>query len=216
MKQISVVLADDHQLVRMGFRALLEKLGAEVLGEATDGQQAVQVVQEFRPDVVLMDIAMPNLNGLEATTRIAQASPCTKVIILTMHATAEYARRAMKAGAKGYLLKNATAAELEIALEAVVRNETYLSPAISKYFIEDLTQSWQPQETGLEKLSSRQREILQLIAEGNSRREIADKLNISVKTFDSYRAQLMDHLNIHDVAGLVRFATRVGLVSPDA
>lgn len=215
MKQLSVVIVDDHQLVRMGFRALLEKLGVQVLGEATDGQQAVQIVQTLQPDVVLMDIAMPNLNGLEATTRIVQSHPQIKVIILTMHATAEYARRAMRAGAMGYLLKNATAAELEIALEAVARNETYLSPAVSKYFIESFSKGIQPQETGLEKLSSRQREILQLIAEGNSRREIAEKLNISVKTFDSYRAQLMDHLNIHDVAGLVRFATRVGLVPPE-
>ncbi len=215
MKQLSVVLVDDHQLVRMGFRALLEKLGVQVLGEATDGQQAVQIVQTLQPDVVLMDIAMPNLNGLEATTRIVQAHPNIKIIILTMHATAEYARRAMRAGAMGYLLKNATAAELEIALEAVARNETYLSPAVSKYFVESFSQGTQFQETGLEKLSSRQREILQLIAEGNSRREIADKLNISVKTFDSYRAQLMDHLNIHDVAGLVRFATRVGLIPPE-
>lgn len=215
MKQLSVVLVDDHQLVRMGFRALLEKLGVQVLGEAMDGQQAVQIVQTLQPDVVLMDIAMPNLNGLEATTRIVQTNPDIKIIVLTMHATAEYARRAMRAGAKGYLLKNATAAELEIALEAVCRNETYLSPAVSKYFVESYAQGIQPQETGLEKLSSRQREILQLIAEGNSRREIAEKLNISVKTFDSYRAQLMDHLNIHDVAGLVRFATRVGLVPPE-
>ncbi|MBI5030935.1 MAG: response regulator transcription factor [Chloroflexi bacterium] len=216
MKQLNIVLADDHQLVRMGFRALLEKLGVTVVGEATDGQQAIQLAQSLQPDVMLMDIAMPNLNGLEATTRIAQTNPNIKIIILTMHATAEYARRAIRAGAMGYLLKNATAAELEIALDAVSRNEMYICSAVSKYFVESFTRGEQYQESGLEKLSSRQREILQLIAEGNSRREIAEKLNISVKTFDSYRAQLMDHLNIHDVAGLVRFATRVGLVSPDA
>ncbi len=210
-----VLLADDHQLVRNGFRALLERLGATVVGEATDGHQAIQMAQSLEPDVVLMDIQMPILNGVEAAARIVKDCPRVKVIILSMHGTPEYARRAIAAGAAGYLLKNASAAELEIALKAVARNETYLSPGISKYVMSGLSGIISTPDARFEKLSSRQREILQLIAEGYSRREVAEKLNISVKTFDSYRAQLMEYLDIRDVPGLVRFATKMGLVAAE-
>ena len=212
MNPIRILLADDHALVRAGFRSLLEKLGAQVVGEADDGNQVIRLVETLKPDIVLMDIAMPELNGLEATTRIVQTSPNVRVVILSMHATVEYARRAVRAGAAGYLLKDSSAAELDLALQAVARGETFLSPRISKFVVADYAASVPPEATPLDKLTSRQREILQLIAEGHSRKEIAGKLNISVKTFDTYRAQLMEQLDIHDVAGLVRFATSVGLV----
>ncbi|MEW5720710.1 MAG: response regulator transcription factor [Chloroflexota bacterium] len=212
MNPIRVLLADDHALVRAGFRSLLEKLGAQVVGEAENGNQVIRLVEALQPDIVLMDIAMPELNGLEATTRIVQAFPAVRVVILSMHATVEYARRAVRAGAAGYLLKDSSAAELDLALQAVARGETFLSPRISKFITADYAANVPPAATPLDKLTSRQREILQLIAEGHSRKEIAERLNISVKTFDTYRAQLMAQLDIHDVAGLVRFAASVGLV----
>ncbi len=212
MNPIRVLLADDHALVRAGFRSLLEKLGVQVVGEAENGIQVIHLVETLQPDIVLMDIAMPELNGLEATTRLVQQFPAVRVVILSMHATVEYARRAVRAGAAGYLLKDSSAAELDLALRAVARGETFLSPRISKFIVADYAASVPPAATPLDKLTSRQREILQLIAEGHSRKEIAERLNISVKTFDTYRAQLMEQLDIHDVAGLVRFAASVGLV----
>jgi DNA-binding NarL/FixJ family response regulator len=215
MPPIRVLLADDHALVRAGFRALLQNLGMEVVAEANDGAEALRLIDAHRPDVVLMDIAMPGLNGLEATTRVAQAFPDVRIIILSMHANAEYARRAVRAGAVGYLLKDASTSELEFAIKAVARGEAYLSPAVSKHIVADYAQSVGSQGSSLEHLSPRLREILQLIAEGHSRKDIAQKLNISVKTFDTYRAQLMQQLDLHDVAGLARYAARMGLVPPD-
>ena len=200
MSLIRVLIADDHALVRTGFRSLLEKLGFQVIGEARNGNEALQMIQSLRPDIVLMDIAMPELNGLEATTRITSEFPNVRVIILSMHATVEYARRAVRAGAAGYLLKDSSAAELDLALQAVARGETYLCSRVSKYIVSDYTQGVQTRASSLDKLTTRQREILQLIAEGYSRKEIAEKLNISAKTFDTYRAQLMEQLDIHDVA----------------
>jgi DNA-binding NarL/FixJ family response regulator len=214
MKRLRVLLADDHALVRAGFSSLLEKLGFEVVGEAEDGNQVIHMVEEFKPDLVLMDIAMPQLNGLEATTRIVLKSPEARVIILSAHATAEYARRAIRAGAAGYLLKDASPVELNLALNAVVRGETFLSPRVSKFIVADYASNIPAERTPLDRLTSRQREILQLIAEGRSRKDIAEKLCISVKTFDTYRAQMMESLDIHDVANLVRFAASVGLVPP--
>ena len=215
MSLIRVFIADDHALVRTGFRSLLEKLGFQVIGEARNGNEALQMIQSLRPDIVLMDIAMPELNGLEATTRITSEFPNVRVIILSMHATVEYARRAVRAGAAGYLLKDSSAAELDLALQAVARGETYLCSRVSKYIVSDYTQGVQTRASSLDKLTTRQREILQLIAEGYSRKEIAEKLNISAKTFDTYRAQLMEQLDIHDVAGLVRYAMQMGLITTD-
>jgi DNA-binding NarL/FixJ family response regulator len=215
MSLIRVLIADDHALVRTGFRSLLEKLGFQVIGEARNGNEALQMIQSLRPDIVLMDIAMPELNGLEATTRITSEFPNVRVIILSMHATVEYARRAVRAGAAGYLLKDSSAAELDLALQAVARGETYLCSRVSKYIVSDYTQGVQTRASSLDKLTTRQREILQLIAEGYSRKEIAEKLNISAKTFDTYRAQLMEQLDIHDVAGLVRYAMQMGLITTD-
>ncbi len=215
MNPVRVLLADDHDLVRAGFRALLQNLeGIEVVGEAADGVQVLRMVETLKPDLVLMDVAMPELNGLEATARITNEFPGVRVLILSMHANEEYARRALRAGALGYLLKRAGTAELELAVRAVARGEPYLTPAISKHLLSDLARQAGP-ASPLEQLSPRQREVLQLIAEGYSRKEIAEKLSISPKSFDVYRSQVMEQLGIDDTAGLVRFAIQSGLVSLD-
>jgi len=215
MTPIRVVLADDHALVRAGIRSLLAGIaGIEVVAEAHDGQEVIQLVEKLSPDLVLMDIAMPGLNGLEATSRIVNTCPGTAVIILSMHAAQEYALQALRAGASGYVLKDADFAELESAIETVSRGETYLSPVISKHLIDDFRRRVANQPDPLDRLTSRHREVLQLIVEGNSTKDIAAKLNLSVKTVESHRAQIMSRLDIHDVAGLVRFAMRVGLIVP--
>jgi DNA-binding NarL/FixJ family response regulator len=212
---IRVLLADDHELVRAGFRTLLLDLGMQVVAEATNGNEALRLVEMHRPDVVLMDIAMPELNGLEATARVAQEFPGSRVIILSMHANAQYARRALRAGAAGYLLKNSKLPELEMAIHAVARGETYLTPKVASFIASDYTHKLKRESTAASPLTLRQIEILQLIAKGYTRKQIAEKLVISPKTYDTFRAQLMEHLNIHDTAGLVRYATRMGLVTPD-
>jgi len=205
---LRVVIADDHALVRAGLRSLLGGIpGIEVVAEAHDGHEVVELVARLHPNIVLMDIAMPGLNGLDASSRIVKRNPGTAIIIVSMHAAQEYALQALKAGASGYVLKDADPAELELAIAAVSRGETYLSPAMSKHLVAD-------QPDPLERLTSRHREVLQLIAEGNTTKAIAAKLKLSVKTIETHRAQLMDRLDIHDVAGLVRFAIRVGLISP--
>ena len=215
MSPIRVLLADDHDLVRAGFRALLESFeGVQVVGEAADGRAVLRLVETLKPDLVLMDIAMPELNGLEATALIARDSPQVRVLILSMHANEEYARRALRAGAQGYILKLASTAELELAVRAVARGEPYLTPAISKHLLADFARR-SDAPSPLELLSPRQREVLQLIAEGHSRKEIAEKLSISVKSFDVYRRQILDQLGIEDTVGLVRFAIQNGLVNLD-
>jgi DNA-binding NarL/FixJ family response regulator len=212
---IRVLLADDHDLVRAGLRTLLRGMGLQVVAEASTGNEALRLTERYKPDVVLMDIAMPDLNGLEATSRLTDEFPSVRVIILSMHANAEYARRALRAGAAGYLLKNSKATELDLAITAVIRGETYLTPAVARFIAEDYLRGSQSKSGSLEGLTPRQLEILQLLVKGYTRKQIADKLTISPKTFDTYRAQLMEQLNIHDVAGLVRYATRMGLVGPD-
>ena len=215
MKTIRLLLADDHTLVRAGLRALLQNLaGVEVVAEANNGREAVRLAGQLRPDVVLMDIAMSELNGLEAAGQIAREYPAVRVIMLSMHATEEYVVQALKAGASGYLLKNAGAAELEKAITHVAAGETFLSPSISRQVSEYIRRVGQDQ-TPADRLTPRQREILQLIAEGNTTKRIAQILNISVKTVETHRSQLMEQLNIHDVAGLVRYAIRLGLVTPE-
>lgn len=215
MKPIRVLLADDHALVRAGFRSLLETLpDIEVIAETGDGREALQLTLTHHPDVVLMDIAMPGMNGLEVTARVAKEVPNVHVIILSMHADEEYVWQALRAGASGYLLKEASTPELELAIKAATRGETYLSPAISKQ-VADYIRRTGDKAGALELLTPRQREILQLIAEGHSTKEIAHTLQVSVKTVETHRTQLMERLGIHDVAGLVRFAIRVGLVSPE-
>ena len=214
MKNLRIILADDHALVRAGLRALLHEMGVQVLAEAGNGWEVLQRVAELQPDVVLMDIAMPELNGLEATARLTQEFPNVRVVILSMHANVEYARRAIQAGAAGYLLKNAKAAELETALTAVAQGEVYLSPAVAKFVAADYTRRSQDKSPAYRRLTPRQTEILKLITKGYTRKQIAEKLDISVKTFDTYRAQLMQLLDVQDAAGLVRVAAQQGLVAP--
>ncbi|MDE3089344.1 MAG: response regulator transcription factor [Chloroflexota bacterium] len=216
MNPIRVLLADDHALVRAGILALLQKIpGLQVVGEADDGNQALEMVEENKPDIVLMDIAMPGLGGLEATARIAKDFPNVRVIILSMHANQEYVLEAMRAGAAGYLLKGARTFELEDAVAAVARGETYLSPGASKHLFGDVMHRATGQTTSFERLTPRQRQVLQLMADGYSRKQISQKLNVSAKTVDTYRAQLMEKLNIHDVASLVRYAIGIGLLKTD-
>ena len=214
VKPVRVMLADDHTLVRAGIRALLEKLpGVEVVGEAGDGREVLKLVKLHQPDVVLMDISMPGLNGLEAAVRMAKEFPDVRVIILSMHPNEEYVWRALKAGAAGYLLKKAATAELATALQHVALGEFYLSQEIStrlpkNFALDGIAHRKSP----LEELTGRQREILQLIAEGRNTKGIAEILKVSPKTIEYHRMKLMDCLNVHDVPGLVRFALRVGLI----
>jgi len=216
MSAIRVLLADDHTLVRVGFRTLLESLpDVTVVAEAKDGREALRLIDEHRPDVTLMDIAMPGLNGLEATARATEAFPHCRVIVLSMHLNEEYVLQALRAGASGYLLKDSGLAELEIAVRAVARGETYLSPPVSKQVIADYVQRVGGEAGPFERLTPRQREVLQLIAEGHTTQGIAHQLGISVKTIETHRAQLMERLDIHDIAGLVRYAIRVGLASAE-
>jgi DNA-binding NarL/FixJ family response regulator len=216
MKKIRVLLADDHGLVRAGFRSLLEKIpSVEVVAEACDGREALALLKTHRPDVVLMDIAMPSLNGLEAVAHASKEFSNTRVIILSMHTNEEYVVQALRAGASGYVIKDAAVSELGLAIQAVTSGGTYLSPRISKAMIEAYLDRTSDKCSPLERLTPRQQEIVQLIAEGNSTKEIAFLLNVSVKTVETHRGQLMDKLGIHDIPGLVRYAMRVGLVPPE-
>ena len=211
-----VLLADDHHLVRAGIRSLLEKIpGIEVVGEASDGRSALDLIKTRMPDLVLLDIAMAELNGLEALSRITKNFPSVRVIILSAHANEEYVIRALRSGASGYLLKDAATAELELALKSITEGKTYLSPSISRTVIDSYLARVGGEEGPLEQLTSRQREILQMIAEGKNTKEIASTLDISVKTVEAHRLQLMGRLGIYDVPGLVRYAIRNGLVSSE-
>jgi DNA-binding NarL/FixJ family response regulator len=214
MKPLRVVIADDHALLRAGLRALLAQLEAvEVVGEAGDGHEVLRLVAERNPEVLLLDIGLPGLNGLEVADRLAAEQPQVRVVILSMHGSEEYVLRALQAKVAGYLMKGATVAELELALRTAAAGETYLSPSISRHVISDyLNRSGAPAPSPL---TPRQREILQLVAEGLSTKEIASRLSLSAKTVDSHRAQLMERLGINDVAGLVRYAIRTGLTSLD-
>ena len=214
MSGISILLVDDHVLVRAGIRALLERLPeVTAIAEAKDGREAFRLIHEQPPDLVLMDIAMPGLNGIEATARITKEFPAIRVIILSMYANDEYVREAIKAGAAGYLVKSAAAVELEKAIKAVMRSEMYFSQQVSSHVIKGKAGQLSVERSLIERLTPRQREIVQLIAERNSTKEIAQILNISVKTVETHRAQLMERLGIYDVPGLVRFAIRAGLAS---
>jgi len=216
LKPTRVLLADDHSLIRIGVRTLVEQLGGmEVVGEASDGRMALEMIKKHYPDLVLMDIGMAGMNGLEATARVTKDFPGVKVIILSMHATEEYVWQALRAGACGYLLKDSGLSELELAINAVMKGEMYLTPTVNKKVVMDYMERLDTDQTPIERLTRRQREILQLIAEGNTVKEIAWELNLSVKTIETHRSQLMDRLDIHDVAGLVRYAMRMGIIEPD-
>jgi DNA-binding NarL/FixJ family response regulator len=211
-KPIRVLLVDDHALVRAGIRALIGQLEeVEVAGEAAGGREALRLIEELQPDIVLLDIAAPGMSGLEVLTESSKRFPQVRVIVLTVHEAGEYALGALRAGAAGYLPKSAASDELKEAIETVARGETYVSSDIAKKTMLEQARISQD-ERSLDKLTPRQREILILMAEGNSTKEIALGLKISVKTVESHRAQLMERLNIHEVAGLVMFAIRLSLV----
>jgi DNA-binding NarL/FixJ family response regulator len=210
---IRVLLVDDHALVRAGIRSLLEKLaGMEVIAEAGDGLEALRLVAEYHPQVVLMDIAMPDLNGLEATRRLAQDAPDVPVIILSIYSDEEHVYQALQAGASGYLLKDAAIEELEMAIRAVAQGGTYLSPPISRPVIMEYVRRTNARPGATERLSPRQAQILKLIAEGHSMKQIALQLGISVKTVETHRSALMARIGIRDIAGLVRYALKNGLI----
>jgi DNA-binding NarL/FixJ family response regulator len=216
MQAIRVLLADDHTLVREGLRALLERIpGVEVVAEAGNGREALRLIETHRPHVALMDIMMPELNGLDATARATYRFPDTRIIILSMNTDKEFVLQALHSGASGYLLKNISAAELEQAMTSVMRGEIYLSPGISRHVVEASLRHNGVAQGAARRLTPRLREVLQLIAEGHSTKSIAKTLGVSVKTPESYRGDVMDALDIRDIAGLTRYAIRMGLVSPD-
>jgi DNA-binding NarL/FixJ family response regulator len=221
MKKIRVLLADDHTPVRAGLRLLLEmEAGVHIVGEASDGREAVRLSKTARPDVVVMDLSMPELNGLEATAQVTRECSQVRVLILSMYDTPDYVVQALRAGARGYLLKDAVPTELALAIRAVARGEVYLSSAVSNPVITDYLQRIEDRAATRDTrpatlLTPRQREILQLIAEGRATKEIAARLQLSPNTIHTHRTQLMRRLEVHDVASLVRAALRLGLVLPD-
>lgn len=208
---VRVVLADDHLLVRQGLRALLERDGMVVVGEASDGDEAVRLIPRVRPDVAVLDISMPVLNGLEAARELQKASRETKLVLLTRHDEDQYVTEALRAGVKAYVLKNQAATDLIHAIEEVCRGEIYLSPGITRAVVDAyLSKS----EVRSDPLTARERQVLQLVGEGKSTKDIATLLGISVKTAESHRTRLMRKLDIHETASLVRYAIRRGLVQP--
>ncbi|MCI0413678.1 response regulator transcription factor [bacterium] len=216
MKPIRILIADDHALVRDGIRAMMDKTeDIDVVAEASDGLEAIEKISKHKPNLVLLDIGMKSLNGLDAAARITREFPSIHVVILSMHANEEYVLRALRAGAVGYLLKDSKKQELLMAIHSVMQGKTYLSPQVSRHVIDNYVRSVGAEKSPLEQLTPRQQEILKLVSEGRSNKEIAQLLNVSVKTVDTHRTQLMQRLNIHDVAGLVRFAIKAGLISLD-
>jgi DNA-binding NarL/FixJ family response regulator len=214
---IRVLLVDDHHLFRAGIRALLQTVaGVEIVAEAGDGREALCLAEAHRPDVVLLDLMMPGLNGLDTAARLARACPGSRVLVLSMNAGEDSVLQALRAGAAGYLVKTADPAELELAVRAAARGETFLSSAISQHVVAACLGRVGRERTSLERLAPRQREVLQLIAEGHTTKEIAQTLGISPKTAEAYRGELMRALDIHDIASLTRYAVRMGVVSPDA
>ena len=219
MDTIKVLLAEDHTIVRKGLRSLLDsEAGIKVVGEAEDGREAIKKVEKLQPDVVLMDISMPGLNGLEATRQLKKRFPEIKFIILTVHDHEEYVLQTLRAGASGYLVKKAAPAELISAIRAVYSGESFLSPSISRTVIDEyVRRSEQPSEKDeiYEKLTNREREVLQLITEGHKNRKIADLLHVSLKTVETHKANIMNKLNVSGTAELIRYAMDKGLIIKD-
>src|SRR5712692_9110020 len=208
---IRVVLADDHVLVRQSLKSLLEHEGFQVVGEASDGQEALRRIESLHPDIAVMDITMPILNGLEAARELSRRSPKTNTILLTQHSEDQYVSEALAAGVKGYVLKSQVASDLLQAIQQVSRGQVYLSPGVSRAVMEAYrSKSERPGDP----LSARERQVLQLIAEGKSTKDVAALLGISVKTAESHRTRLMQKLDIHETASLVRYAVRRGIVQP--
>lgn len=208
---IRVLLADDHVLVRQGLRSLLEREKFQVVAEASDGQEVIRLAEELGPDIAVMDISMPTLNGIDAARELARSCPKTKTILLTQHEEEQYIHEALQTGVRGYVLKNQVASDLVHAIHDVSRGGFYLSPGVSHAVVEAYrTRS----EKAADPLSSRERQVLQLIAEGRSTKDVASLLGISVKTAESHRTRLMQKLDIHETASLVRYAVRRGIVQP--
>jgi DNA-binding NarL/FixJ family response regulator len=217
METLRLVLVDDHRLLRAGLRELLRNTaGMEIVGEAGSGDEALSLIETLSPDVLVTDIGMPGISGIELAERACQMSPGLRVLMLTMHANEEYVYQAFRAGATGYLLKDSTAAELEFAVRAVAAGDVYLTPRVAKPLVAFYLRHAEGRHGFLEELTPRQREILRLIADGHTTKEIARLLNVTVKTAEKHRTQLMQRLGIHEIAGLVRYAVRVGLVHPHA
>lgn len=208
--KIRILLVDDHAVVRQGFKMILAaQPDMEIVGEAGDGREALDLAGQLQPDVIVMDVAMPELNGIEATRRVADLSPRTRVLALSMHKDSVYVREILRAGARGYLLKDSIASDLLAAVRAVARGEGYLSPGVSDAVLNDYRRHV---SDPIDLLTSREREVLQMIAEGKTNKEIATVLNLSVYTVDAHRGHIMEKLNLHSVTDLVRFAVRAGLV----
>ncbi len=207
---ITILLADDHTIVRQGLKLILgAHQDLKVIGEASNGNQAVELAGQLKPNIILMDVAMPEVNGIEATRRIVQANPRARVLVLSMHKEAVYVREILRAGARGYILKDAIDTELLSAVRSVAKGDGYVSPAISGALLNDYRQK---SEDPADSLSAREREVLKLIAEGKTNKEVATQLNLSVYTVDSHRGKIMEKLNLHSTGELVRFALKNGLI----
>ena len=209
-EKIHILLADDHAVVRQGFKMILAaQPDMEIVGEAGNGREALDLASQLQPDVIVMDVAMPELNGIEATRRVADVSPRSRVLALSMHKDSVYVREILRAGARGYLLKDAISSDLLAAVRAIARGEGYLSPGVSDAVLNDYRRHV---TDPIDLLTSREREVLQMIAEGKTNKDIATVLNLSVYTVDAHRGRIMEKLNVHSVTDLVRFAVRCGLV----
>lgn len=216
MSRVRVLLADDHKMIRAGLRLVLEQQpDVAVVGEADDGRQAVALAEELRPDVVVMDVGMPNLNGIEAAVQVKQALPATAVVMLSMHSDEGYILRALRAGATGYILKDSAEADLVAAVRAVAEGKSFFSPKVSRILLEDYMRKLRKSgaEDSYDLLSAREREILQLVAEGKSSKEIANLLNLSVYTVETHRANIMQKLNLKGIPELILYAVRKGIVA---
>jgi DNA-binding NarL/FixJ family response regulator len=210
MKRIRILLADDHAVVRHGFRMILEaQPDMEIVGEAGNGREATRLAEELKPDIVVMDVAMPELNGIEATRRLAASVPHTRVVALSMHKDSVYVREILRAGARGYLLKDSPPGDLLSAVRSVASGQSYLSPAVSNAVLDDYRRHV---TNPIDLLTTREREVLQMLAEGKTNKEIAGVLNLSVYTVDAHRGRIMEKLNLHSINDLVRFAVRNGLI----
>lgn len=216
MSLIRIIIADDHPFLRTGLRHVLEEHAMfQVIGEASDGREAVRLAQEGRPEVAILDIGMPNLNGIEAARQICESLPRTSVVVLSMHSDEAYVLRALKAGARAYLLKQSAEADLVAAVKAVNEGKTYFSPGVSLMLINDYIRQMRDRnvDDSYDLLTPREREILQLVSEGKSNKDIANLLNLSVYTVETHRGNVMDKLNLHSVPELILYAVRKGIIS---